>query len=184
MTAPTTTRTASPERSRTPAVVTALLVVLALGAAAAALFVVRPQWHDRHRTTVVGLSSTEQAAVDAASKQVINLLSYSRKNFQADYARAQAGSTGALAKDLTDATKKSTLLQQMTSGKFDLQGDVTSVAFEQSNGTNYLVLVAAQGYKVPDSGSRTLASTARFEVTMTLTKGKWLASNLVSVGLV
>lgn len=171
-------------RSRLPWVVTAVLVALALGAVAAAVFVVRPQWNDRRHPPSLGLSATEQAAVDAASKQVLNLLSYSRKSFEADYARARSGATGALGQDLADPTKKTTLLQQMTSGKFDLQGQITASAFEESSGANYAVLVSAQGYKVPDTGSKTLASTARFEVTMTRIKGRWLAANLSSVGLI
>jgi hypothetical protein len=171
-------------RSRLPWVTAAVLLVVALGAAAALVFVVRPDWNARHRTKIVGLTGTEQQAVDAASKQVINLLTYSRKSFDADYRRAQVGATGALAKDLSDTTKKSTLLSQMTTGKFDLQGQVTASAFEESSGANIAVLVSAQGYKVPDSGSKTLASTARFEVTVTKINGKWLTSNLVSVGLV
>ena len=66
----------------------------------------------------------------------------------------------------------------MTSGKFDLQGQVTSCRFEEpASGASYAVLVSAQGYKVPDTGPKTLASTARFEVTMTQVKGKWLASD-------
>ena len=47
-----------------------------------------------------------------------------------------------------------------------------------------LILVSADGYKLPDGGQRTLTSTARFELTMTKVKGKWLASDLQSVGLI
>jgi hypothetical protein len=162
----------------------------ALSAVAVALAVVLvtvllPARH-RHQNAAaqVGLTASEHAAVDAASKQVINLLSYSRKSFDADYARAMSGATGDLLKDLSDTTKKTTLLQQMTTGKFDLQGQVTASAFEQSSGANYAVLISAQGYKVPDSGAKTLSSTARFEITMTRVKNKWLAGTLTSVGLV
>lgn len=166
-----------------PWVTAAVLGVVAIAMAAVLLFVVRPDRH-RHKVDakVVGLTAVEQQAVDAAGKQVLNLLTYSRKNFDADYARTVAGSTGALQSDL--GKQKATLLSKMTKGKFDLQGSVTAAAFEESSGTNWLILVSAQGYEVPDKGTRTLRSTARFEITMTDTGGNWLASNLQSVGLV
>ncbi|HEV7193230.1 MAG TPA: hypothetical protein VGN35_08475 [Jatrophihabitantaceae bacterium] len=178
------TETPTP-RARLRWIVASILATIAVVLVVLLVTLLLPARHrHQHAAAQVGLTATESAAVDAASKQVINLLSYSRKSFDADYARARSGATGALAQDLSDAAKKNTLLSQMTSGKFDLQGQVTASAFEESSGGNYAVLISAQGFKVPDSGSKTLASTARFEITMSQVKGKWLASNLVSVGLV
>jgi hypothetical protein len=168
-------------RSRTAPLVTAVV----LGAIAVALFVVllaviRP---DRtHHTTARGLTGTEQQAVDAAKQIVTNTLTYSRASFDKDYARTLAGATGSLASDL--GKLKSQVLSQMNAGKFDLQGQVTAAAFEQSDGTNYLVLVSAQGFKLPDGGQRTLQSAPRFELTMVRTGGRWLANNLTYVGLI
>lgn len=178
--------TESPTRDpRLRWILASALAAVAVGLVVVLVTVLLPARHrHQHAAAQVGITATEHAAVDAASKQVINLLTYSRKSFDADYARTSAGATGALLKDLSVASNKSSLLQQMTSGKFDLQGQVTAAAFEESSGANYAVLVSAQGYKVPDTGSKTLASTARFEVTMTQVKGKWLASDLQSVGLV
>lgn len=170
---------------RAPWLTAAALGVVAIVLAGVVLFVIRP---DRHRhekaARAVGLPAAAQQAIDAASKQVVNMLSYSRKSFDADYSRAVNGATGALRTDLSDGSKKSTLLKQMTSGKLDLQGTVTAAAFEESSGANWLVLIYAQAYQVPDGGKRTLSSAPRFEITMTKVDGKWLASDLQNVGLI
>lgn len=168
---------------RAPWLTAVVLGVIAVALAAVLLFVIGPD-RDHHdsATTGVGLTTSEQRALDAAAQQVVNILTYTRKTFDADYTRTLAGATGAL---LTDLKKeKSALSDQMSKGKFDLQGTVTNSAFEEVSGKDSLILVSAQGYKLPDGGQRTLASTARFQVTMTSVDGKWLATDLQSVGLI
>ena len=168
-----------------PLTLAAVLGVLAIALGAVVLFVIHPDRNDRQATArAVGLTPTQQQAMDAASKQVINLTTYSRKSFEADYARTVAGTTGDLLADLTKPANKTNLLSQMNSGKFDLKGEVTNVAFEESSGDKYLVLVSSNGYKVPDTGQRALQTRARFEVTMVRSGSKWLASTLTSVGLI
>ncbi|MFN2519110.1 MAG: hypothetical protein ABR604_08730 [Jatrophihabitantaceae bacterium] len=166
-----------------PWITAAVLGGVALILAGLFVLVIRPA-HDRHDSApkAPGLSGAEQQAVDAGAKQIVNILTFSRKTFEADYARTLAGATGALRVDLEK--QKPTLLAQMTTGKFDLEGTVTNSAFEEINGNNSLVLISAQGYKLPAGGRRTLATTARFEVTMTKVDGKWLAGGLQSVGLI
>jgi hypothetical protein len=177
----TTTRRATTRHG--PWIVAGVLGVVALVLAGLLIFAIRPE-HNRHSSTAkaVGLTASEQRAMDAAAKQVLNILTYSRKTFEADFARTLAGVTGPLRSDLQ--REKPALKEQMTKGKFDLQGAVTSSAFEETRGNSSLILVTAQGYKVSAGGQRTLASTARFEVTMTSVDGKWLASDLRSVGLI
>lgn len=176
------TRTRRPS-GRAPWITAAALGGIAIALAAVLLFVLRPD-HNRQASAAdsVGLTASEQQAMDAGAKQVVNILTYARTTYDADYARTLAGATGALHSDLEK--QKATLLSQMTKGKFDLQGTVTSTAFEQVSDNSTLVLVSAQGYKLPAGGQRTLASTARFEVTMTRVGGRWLASDLQSVGLI
>jgi hypothetical protein len=167
---------------RTPGLVAAGLAAIAVVLAVVLFVVIRPDRRDESRGAKVGLTRSEQQALDAGAKQVVNILTYSRKTFDADYARTLAGTTGGLRTDL--GKQRAALKTQLTKGKFDLQGTVTSSAFEEANGKNSLILVSAQGYKLPAGGQRTLASTARFEVTMVSVDGKWLASNLSSVGLI
>jgi hypothetical protein len=167
----------------TPWITAVALGALAIVLALVLLLVIRPDHNRRGSgTQYVGLTAAEQRAMDAGGKQVVNILSYARRSFDADYARTLAGATGALRADL--AKQKTTLKSQMTKGKFDLQGTVTSSAFEEVSGKDALILISAQGYKLPAGGQRTLTSTARFEVTMTSVGGKWLASDLRSVGLI
>jgi hypothetical protein len=168
--------------SRAPWISAAVLGVVAVVLAVLLLTWVRPA-HNRHADAAkdVGLNSAEQHALDAGAQQVLNLLTYSRKTFDADYARTLAGATGGLASDLSK--QKQTILTEMTKNKIDLQGTVTNSAFEEKAGGKYLVLISADGYVLPDGGQRTLKSTARFELTMAKVGGRWLASNLQSVGI-
>jgi hypothetical protein len=172
-----------PPGDRTPWITAGVLGVIAVVLAVLLLAVIRPDRH-RHESAAkkLGLTSAEQQAVDAGAQQVLNLLTYSRKTFDADFARTLAGSTGGLRSDLDK--QKPTLLSEITKNKFDLEGTVKNSAFEERDGANYLVLVSADGYVLPDGGTKTLKSTARFELTMAKVSGKWLASNLRSVGLV
>lgn len=168
-----------------PWTVAAVLGVLAIAVGAVVLFVIHPERSDRQRAArAVGLTATEQQAMDAAAKQVINLTTYSRKNFDGDYARTVAGATGDLLSDLQKPANKTNLLQQMQTGKFDLQGEVTNTAYAESSGDKYLILVSSNGYKVPDGAQRTLQTRARFQVTMVRSGSKWLAASLTSVGLI
>jgi hypothetical protein len=171
--------TTTPRRAPLVAALALLAVLVAL--VVVQFTVIRPDRNHAHKV-VGGLTATEQSAVAAATQQVKNMLTYSRASFDSDYARTEAGASGALLSDLQ--SKKSTLQQQMVSSKFDLSGTITASAFEEVDGSNELVLVSAQGYTLPDGGTKTLQTTARFELTMTRTGGRWLASNLSSVGLV
>lgn len=174
---------ARPQRQAVaPFVVAGALAAVAVALAVIVLVVVRPDRHANHKNAGHGLSTVQLQAVDAAKLQVKNMLTYSRGTFDADFARTKAGATGGLASDLDK--DKSALQQQMTTGKFDLQGVITAWAFEESAGQNYSVLVSAQGWKIDSTGNRTLQTRSRFEMTMTHTGGKWLASNLQSVGLI
>jgi hypothetical protein len=129
-------------------------------------------------------TSSEQAAVAAAATEAANLTTYTRKSFEADFARATRGATGALRQDL--AKQKAQTLSAMTKNKFDLTSKVVESAFESSAGADKVVaLVTLNGQHVfdtPSAGS-SLASAQRLELTMVRKNGKWLASNLSSVGI-
>lgn len=168
-----------------PWLVAAVLAVVAIALGAVVLFVIHPDKQDKQKLAAqAGLTALEQQAIDAASKQAVNLTTYSRKSFDADYARTVAGATGSLAADLNGGTRKATLLKQMQSGKFDLQGTVSSAAFESQAGNAYSVLVLTQSFQVLDNGQKTAATANRFILTMQHVGGKWLASDLLSVGLI
>jgi len=129
-----------------------------------------------------GLSSSEKSAVSAAKQELINLLTYSRKTFDADYQRALNGAAGKLREDL--ASKKALTRETLIAGKIDLKGEVTAAAFEERSGSSTVVLLSATGFTIGANGTPVPKSIDRFELTMTNIKGKWLMSDFRNVGLV
>jgi hypothetical protein len=156
------------------AAVLGVFVVL-LGAGLVVLLIV----HDHHANP--GLTAREQAAVDAASREMVNLQSFRLANFDADFARASGGLTGDLLKALDG--KKTSLLDSLKKSKQDTSCSVTQAAFQQSTGNDALVLMTMNNYRVDATGKKTLFTSGRFKVTVSNVKGAWLASNLTSVGL-
>lgn len=151
------------------------LVALLLAALFGVLLVVRD-----HRTNP-GLSAREQAAVDAASREMINLQTFRLAHFDADFVRARSGLTGDLLKAFTP--KKAALHEGLVNSKLDTSASVTQAAIEQAKGSNAVVLMTMNNYRVDAKGKQTLFDSGRFEVTVTDVRGTWLASNLTSVGL-
>jgi hypothetical protein len=167
----------------TPWIVGGIAAVVAIALAVTLIVFHLPSRHGRVHGVAAGvLTATEQRAMVAASQEVVNLLTYSRSSFNRDFQRALDGMSGSLQAD--QAKDKAATLAAMTKGKFDLKGQVTQTAFEQSDGkAGMLILVSATGFQVPASGTPTPTTYARFEITMTEIKGKFLATNLSSVGL-
>lgn len=137
---------------------------------------------DRANNVVGDLTSTEKAAVTAATTESVNLLSYRRSAFEADYQRALAGTTGALKSDVTG--RKAVTLKTLTAGKFDLTARATHsglVGPSSSNKTNgYVVLVTVNGYK---STEPVVPNVQNLKVTVVQVKGKWLANDVTLVGV-
>ncbi len=129
-----------------------------------------------------GLDVDEQAAVDAASREMINVQSFRLADFNADFQRAQSGLTGNLQKELT--SKKDSLEASLHKSKLDTAATVTQAALKQAKDGQVLVLLTMNNYRVDATGKRTLFGTGRFEVTVSNVGGKWLASDLTSVGLI
>ena len=134
--------------------------------------------HDNH----VGDSLKEKQAVTAASTEALNLLSFRRAHFAADYQRALNGTTGALKADVR--RQKATTLKTMTKGKFDLVGKVTHKALEGPAGSGktkgYVVLVTVNGYQ---STAKAQVVQQTLAVTMVQSGTKWLASDVTNIGV-
>lgn len=168
----------------TPWIVAGVLGALAIALGAVVLFVIHPDHnHKRGLSHKTGLTSVEQQAVDAASQQALNLTTYSRANFEADYKRTVDGTTGKLRSDLSDASKKALLLAQMNSGKFDLQGQVSKAAFESAADGKYSVLVYVQGFQLLPDNKKSAPIANRFLLTMEKVNNRWLATDLLAVNL-
>jgi hypothetical protein len=135
----------------------------------------------RSHHVTAGLNSREQAAVDAATREMVNVQSYRLAHFDADFARATSGLTGGLLKELS--TKKAALRTSLNRTKLDTSATVTQAAFMEARGANAVVLLTMKNYRIDKSGKQTQFSTGRFQVTVSQVGGKWLASDLTSVGL-
>lgn len=128
------------------------------------------------------LTDQETAAMAAAGTEAANLISYSRKDFAADYARALAGATGKLKADVADPQRKAALKQTLTQGKFDLSAKVqhTALVGPTDRGNGYVVLVTVYGYK---STSLDVPIPQNLSITVLNVNGKWLASDFALVGV-
>ena len=129
----------------------------------------------------VALPLDEQQAVQAAATEAANVLTYSRKNFDADWDRSLAGATGKLRSD--HAADKATTLERLTSQKVDLKATVEHSAFETAEDGKVLVLVTVTGIAVNDQGERSAQTPQRLELTMVKSGDKWLASDLTMIGI-
>ena len=138
-----------------------------------------PLSNARSDSGVGTLSSSEKAAMTAATTETVNLLSYRRAKFDADYARAVAGASGSLKTDI--AKSKATTLSTLTKGKFDLSARVTHEALVGPTGkgnNSYQVLVTVNGYK---STTPDVPTQQNLQVTVGKTKGTWLVSSVSNV---
>ena len=164
--------------ARPPWIVAGALAVVAAVLGVLAFAVLPGAKHDRHNSVgESALTSDERAAMRAASAETVNLLSYARKTFDADWARALAGATGQLKSDLQ--ADKGTTLQQLTKNKFDVTAAVSDVALEGGSvSAGFQVLVVASGHRVDDSGTASAAVPSRIQLTMKKVGGSWLASDL------
>src|SRR6266568_3545678 len=154
----------------------ALTVVAAVLAGLLGSLIVRRGHH-----VTAGLDAREQAAVDAAAREIVDAQSFRLAHFDADFARATAGLTGDMLKELT--AKKAALRTSLQQSKHDTSATVTQAALSEVNGAKAVVLLTMKNYRTDKSGQRTPFATGSFKITMSEVGGKWLASDLTSVGL-
>ena len=128
-----------------------------------------------------GLTADQSRAVQTGATEAANLTTLARKSYPHDFARALDGATGELRKDLI--AKKAAYLSAMNAGKFDLKSSVVQSAFESQQGDKVLVLVTINGTHVVDGVASPITTPQRFELTMVHSGGKWLAADLLSVGV-
>ena len=157
------------------------LSVLAAALAVVLFAVVLPAHGDRAAVAKQAFTGDERAAMNPASVEAVNLLSYRRAHFEADFSRALAGATGNLKKDL--AGERSATLQAMQKNKIDLAANLQASAVVPSPagkpaGSSIPVLVVVTGSTVDDTGKSTPTKVERVLVTMVRSGTKWLASGI------
>jgi len=170
--------------ARLPLIVAAVcgLLVAALIVAFVHVHSVSSQ-HSKQSKSGFAVSSEQADVVTAAATEAANIITFSRRTFDADFARATNGTTGSLKTDLLG--KKALTLTTMTQGKFDLKATVGASAYagKTDDGKSTLVLVTLNAFKVADSSTGSTASVQRFQMTMVKVGKSWLASNLAAVGI-
>jgi cbb3-type cytochrome oxidase subunit 3 len=163
----------------------AALGTVAIALFAVVAFVLHPEHRDKAAAAAnLGLTATERQVLQAATTEALNLATFKRASFDADYAVGLSGATGNLRSDLDNAGRKSDLSKAMNTGKFDLAADVVNAAVEDFADGRYSVLIYRRDYKVADGGQRTLTARDRLALTMQREGTKWLATDLTSVGLI
>ncbi len=134
-----------------------------------------------HKPDSVGqLTGNEQAAMAAAGTEAANLATYTRANFEKDFARTLAGTTGKFTADVKALKAKT--LSTLTSGKFDISAKVRHVALvgpaESGKKNSYVVLVVLFGYQ---STNPSIPNPQNLQVTVNKVDSKWKVSNVTSV---
>ncbi|MGH8861153.1 MAG: hypothetical protein ACRDVG_07940, partial [Jatrophihabitantaceae bacterium] len=116
------------------------------------------------------------AAVTAGAAEVVNLLSYSRADFDADFNRAMDGLTAPLRAQRL--AQRDPLHATMDRSQSDFAGTVRSVGIESADGSSVLLLVCATGYRTT-AGGTPVSGTQRVEVGVSFVHGRWLVSEYV-----
>jgi hypothetical protein len=153
------------------------LVVL-LAVAAGVLATVRTS--GRH-AGAAELSGAQNAAVSAARQEAINIQTYRRKSFDADFQAALNGLT--TAKQTQWQATKATLKAQLTGQKIDSAATVSGAGLVSFTRDSAVVVVASDTQRVDSAGKATTTARNRFQITMKRVNGKWLMDDLESVSI-
>jgi hypothetical protein len=121
------------------------------------------------------------AAVTAGRKAVGDLINYRRASFAADFQRALSGLGPTAAAQQRD--NQAAIHDGMTSGDYDLVGDVVEVAVEDAGFDAATLLVIGNRYQVSDDGNRTSLPALRAEVAMTRAGDSWLLAQFTTVSV-
>jgi hypothetical protein len=116
------------------------------------------------------------AAGEAARAGVVNVLTYSRANFDADLRRALTAAVDPLRTELRQSAAATR--SALTKGRYDLTGVVTAIAVKNAAAHAVTLLVAAESSRLSGTGGAASVSQVRYEVTVTDTGGSWAASRI------
>jgi len=139
--------------------------------------------HHGKSPTGYAVSGDQAAVVTAAATEAANSITFSRRTFDADYARALKGTTGDLKTDFEG--RRALILSTMQDGKMDLKATVGAAAYAglTDDGKSTLVLVTLNASKIADAANGSSQSVERVQMTMVKVGKVWLASSLSSVGV-
>ena len=119
-------------------------------------------------------------ATIAGAGEVVNLLTFSRANFESDFGRALAGLTGPLLSE--QQGQKQSILATLTAARADYVGAVRCIGIEDASADSVLMLVAATSYEVGADGQRSVQSLPNLEIGVVRINGTWLVDQFQAVG--
>lgn len=126
-----------------------------------------------------GTRALYDAAV-AGAGEVVNLLTFSRADYDSDFGRALAGLTGPLLAE--QQGQKSSILAQLTAAHSDYVGEIRCIGIESASGDSVIMLVAATSYAVDAAGQRSVQTLPKLEIGVTRINGVWLVNQFQAVG--
>jgi hypothetical protein len=118
-------------------------------------------------------------AAAAGAQEVVNLLSFSRANYDSDFGRALAGLTGPLLAE--QESQRAVTLSAMVVAHADYVGEIRCIGIETVTPDSVIMLVAATSYSVSDSGVRSVQGLPKVEIGVTRIHGAWLVNQFQSV---
>jgi len=167
-------------RRTVPGWLPTLLAVLVVALVAAASVLAWQRLGNRH-SGARQLTAAENAAVSAARQESINIQTYRRASFDADFQAALDGLT--TPKRTQWQANKAALMSQLTGQKIDTAATVAGAGLVSFTKDSAVVVVASDSQKVDSTGKTTTIARNRFQITMKLVGGKWLMDDLASVSV-
>lgn len=133
--------------------------------------------NDFSTTTAKSQPPGTRALFDAAlagAQEVVNLLSFSRADYDSDFGRALAGLTGPL---LTEQqSQRDSIRSKMESSNADYVGEIRGIGIESASPDSVIMLVAATSGLVDDAGVKSVQSLPKLEIGVVRINGTWLVN--------
>jgi len=118
-------------------------------------------------------------AAIAGAQEVVNLLTFSRANYDSDFGRALAGLTGPL---LTEQqSQRDSIQSAMVAAKSDYVGEIRCIGIESASADSVIMLVAATSSSINDAGVRSVQSLPKLEIGIARINGTWLVNQFQAV---
>ena len=128
-----------------------------------------------------GEEAVREQLLSAARTQALNTVSLDYRQIDKDLDRLSAGATGDLRKDLDDRRVKSRA--DIVKAKAISTGRIVDAALVELKGDNGTALIIVDNTLTNETASASRTNRYRFQLDLTRSGDRWLANNLVSIGL-
>jgi len=133
--------------------------------------------NDFSTTTAKSQPPGTRALFDAAvagAQEVVNLLSFSRADYDSDFGRALSGLTGPL---LTEQQgQREVIRAKLARSNVDYVGEIRGIGIESVSPDSVILLVAATSAAVDDAGVKSVQELPKIEIGVVRINGTWLVN--------